>query len=93
MCSNSASSPSTSTADTSSCADQVELHVVGVAGGAEGQLLLARQGPGVRVPGEVEVVVEGVDGRVADVWVDAVLDGLADGGVEVAVLGVRRVGA
>ena len=75
--------------------DEVELDVVGVAGGAERQLLLTGQRPALGVPGEVEVVVEGVDRRVADVGVDAVLERVARRGLEVGVddaVGAGRLG-
>jgi hypothetical protein len=58
---------------------------VGVAGGAERELLLTGERPALRVPRDVEVVVERVDRRVADVGVDAVLERVASRGVEVEV--------
>ena len=54
-----------------------------------------RQRPALGVPGDVEVVVEGVDRRVADVGVDAVLERVARRGLEVGVddaVGVGRLG-
>ena len=69
---------------------EVELEVVAGAGRAELDGRLADQRAGVRRPGQVEVVVQGVDARVADVGVDRVLDRLAQGRVERRVVGVGR---
>ena len=57
---------------------EVELDLVGVGRRPEGQPLGGQEGVGLRRPGQGELVVEGVDQRVADLGVDRVLAGLAD---------------
>ncbi len=62
---------------------EVELEVVVGLGRAEGQRLGALERVGVRRPAQREVVVQGVDARVADLGVEGVLLRLAHGDVEV----------
>ena len=72
---------------------EVEPEGVGVGRGAEGQGGDARERVGVGVPGEVEVVVQGVHARVADPRVVGVLPRLALRHGQRLVLGVdARVG-
>src|SRR3546814_657909 len=56
--------------------------------GAEGDLGGPREDALDRVPGQVEVIVQGVHAGVADVGIDAVLDGRAQGRVVRRVVGV-----
>ena len=69
---------------------EVELQVIAGERGAERDRRVAFEGPGLRRPRQVEVVVQRVDARITAVGVDRVLDRLAEGGVERRVVGIRR---